>query len=649
MNKIIAKFGVFAVLAIALAFLAFPTAAFATGTVEVSTEQTFIPEGCENCQASPLVFKFEPDTILKVGDQMEFAITNHALLANDIDMIVGDDSAPGTPFNSLTFCDLIGVRQALVVPPQSSNASPLVYSGNVELYTTAGGVCFRLKGSAGTDKIMMTILGTPATAGTDGTLVSLWGTGANASEGTLEVFAASAQDGNLLLRVFDLETYTTGAAPYGPSIYLPEAGTTLNLGYNDEIDDPDDNSLCIDVSAEEVPGTYWAALGENVDMNVDSQGQYTFNNSPFSIAYITGSKSIERYTCEKLETGFVPLGFSATQDASGEDCEAFFNDRGIYTTYAGAGDGFCPNTHRCNKVLIYTEGEEELSSTKQYTAKFEILVNGEPGDNGVYWSSSTTNVPDFMTESSNSFMTLITDTSADQMSGDFTAYTAGGSEVPDGSMMSTGAFTGCDVPLASRAVILESEASVFSLTSAGVDNKIWLAIPPMIYRTGESSDAFQPGDVVSVQITIGEAPCGLWWNGEVEITEAVDSCTTAVSSTGGSLLYPYYPALNSPGGVLNIMTICNNSATAGTATIRLYEADSDAFLATVDVPARGVVQVNLGTFTTIPDYSQTAGSGTFGDAAFFGAVTTTFPTGGVAGIVQLSSGSSAAYDIEAKY
>jgi hypothetical protein len=256
-----------------------------------------------------------------------------------------------------------------------------------------------------------------------------------------------------------------------------------------------------------------------------------------------------------------------------------------------------------------------------YQITLEILVNGNTGENGVYWSDQDVAVEGFQNLSdacSENAETSIS-TRWEQADGD--------SATPEGPSAGD-----CDVtdPVA-RAVVAITEESDLGLQSG--DDYLFVDIPPLNYDI----DAIQPGDQVSIRISIVKTPCSTLFTGDFDI--GTFGCPSI--SVANVLIFPYVPPPNSTYWSNTGVAVTNLSAFSGTADITWLEMDGDR--GTLSLPV-GAATINLQSNSGIcAQFMQVDGDGTLCDSAGFAFMQTNFNADGFLFIVNPNSGEAFSY------
>lgn len=192
------------------------------------------------------------------------------------------------------------------------------------------------------------------------------------------------------------------------------------------------------------------------------------------------------------------------------------------------------------------------------------------------------------------------------------------------------ATTACAVPAGSRAVILTTPASAFTIV-AGMGSYWQIDVPPIridpsvlhngetIYVRAELYDPTAPAPICPVCVA---CLC------QCDIPVATVCCTTPAPST--TLTYNYFTSLTA-GDYWNGIAIANNTATAGSCTLTAREQDSSVGTATVSVPANGL-------FVDLLENIVWSGTGLGGVPCY---ITAVCDWGGAFGFAMMANGSGA--------
>lgn len=543
-------------------------AAFAAnnGTITVTSEPVRAGASCD--KAGGITITIDEGTVLAEGDQITMDLTLNVTLCTDVDMEI---SAGGSG----------GLWTALNIP--ATDAPLISPTGGGAIATGAdGGVYFRVYGTEGDARITIDILG-------DGDLTN---------DNSLTVTDFTVDADTLKLYILDQKTNATFATD---GIYIDDD--------DDDVYDVAallaDNTMCIDVSDP-------AFTGDTVRGNFDSKAdKFTFLPSNPQIAHIAPALNITLDPCKDREPGHIELGDRITQGS--DTCDAFDNESSA---------GFCtPLDHVCNNMVIASSSPFDQL---QYEVTMEILVNGQSGDNGVYWSNQAPRSEGYDNK----------DDACDATDLDGLGLGAATYELANGSAATPEAshMNDCDVEADGRAVVMNIAASGLNL--AAQDDFLWFNLPALNYDI----DDVQEGDVVSVQVTINKVPCGQLFTGIWEI--GTFGCQEAgVSNT---ILFPYFTNMEEAESYWDGIAIVNLGSTNGTATLTIYEADGDVATMDVNVSANSSY-VNLLSAMISGMTLTTSVDGTLGNARVYIRVNTDFDVDGFAMMANSDTGESMGY------
>ncbi len=548
--------------AVVMSVFALAGLAFAANNVGVNVTSEPIHYHATSDKGGGFTLTFDEGTTLVEGDQITIDLSFGVTLAKDIDIEI-------SPNGSKT------LWESDVEIPQSG--APLVESSDGVVTAGADGVYFHIYGTAGTQRITIDVLGD----------------GDPATDNSLEVTDLTADADTLKLYFLDQTTnadYDTGG------IYIDDDG--------DDVYDVDatvgDNTLCINVSQYD---------GNTVLASFDSKGdKFTFVPSNPEVAHVVSALNIAFDPCKGQEPGYIEIGDRVTQGT--DTCDYFDNE---------TGGGFCSLTHVANKMIISSSAPFDQG---QYQVKLEILVNGQTGDNGVYWSNEHVTADGYDTK--DDACDADVDTTVDLGAPDY-ELANGDTATPDAPNSDD-----CDVDSDARAVVLTTPVTNLSLDPS--NDYLWIDLPAFNYDLDEINE----GDVVSVKVTIIKVPCGTVF----EDTWQIGTFGCPAAGVSNMLLYPYFTQMI--GGVYwNGIAIVNLSSSDGTATITVYEADGD--VGTVDVPVKAN-SMYVGLLSDlVSQLTQTSGSGSLGDSRCYIIVSTDFNADGFAMMANSATGESMGY------
>ena len=564
------------IIAAVFAVLAMAGVSFAANTATINVTSEPIAQGSSCGKAGGFTMTFDEGTIFTVGDKITFDLDLNTTLCKDISIEIGT-WASGS---------LSGIGSATdLTDPDGA----VVESTSGVVVTAGGDLTFQIIGTSGTQRVTLTVIGD---------------TGA-----TLEVLDDDDSTTTNFMKVSflngkDFSTYSVG------DVVIAEytAATTTDPAEWD-LTDESSNTLCIDVSQ---------TTATTVNANFDSANDtYTFIPSNPQVSHIAGTEDYGVFAPKYMEPGNIYL------PGTGEQTECLEIDNSVDVSYNYEG-GFCytGDRHQNNDFILYSGSEFSFEGTIKVT--LEILVNGESGENGVYWSGYSYHTYAYETTSD------AADDNNVQKTGTITAdiYASDGETSKD--VVSDP--SDCEVPDDEKALVLIGTQTAANL-GIDADNKALLIdIPNMAYDTS----VVEADDVVSVKVTVENLPCGMILDGE---TMEIGTFGCVAAGSGSALRYPYFG--NASGAYANAIVITNLDDADGTATLTMYESDGDIATATVDLTPHGMV-VNLvnNLDWTVTDSS---GSGAIGDARSYIDLSATVNVDGTAMITNASTGESISY------
>lgn len=576
---------------VAFAFLAVASMSYAAQTVGINVTSEPITSGSTCGKAGGFTLSFDHGTVLTEGDKITFDLDLNTTLCKDIDLIIA-------PYGNATTYTGIAAAAGAAMSTISNAASAITATDlandqfTMDVGSDAGDTMyFRLKGSAGSARVTLYVLGTDTTT-QDATF-------------TFDALTAGDSSDVLIFKFLSGTDYATLDAAADISIYDVVDSTPTYATADTEA-----NSLCIDISE-----TSAATINANFDSSDDI---YTFVPSNPQVAHVVTGSTYSLYEAKLRETGNIPLPEAGSQT---ETCAYIVNDSESDTYWCDTGD-----THNDNELIVETTSAYALDGDVQVT--YEILVNGESGNNGVYWGSTSDSITTAVDTDPAAVLTV---GAAATGALSFTAYESDGSTTVATLDSSP---SDCEVDDANKAVILKGSAPAATLNlNGGLYNYFYLPIGNMVYDTSE----IQEGDVVSVKVTIETLPCGTIIDGE---TWEIGTFGCVASSTSYTQRYPYFA--KTTGSYANALIITNVGSNDGTAELTLYEEDGDIFTASVDVTAYGMVVDLVGNLTWTAT-AASAGSGTVGDARGWIDLSADFSVDGAAMITNASTGESIGY------
>jgi len=585
------------------AFLAMAAVAFAENNVAVDVTSEPIKYHAECDKAGGFTFKFDHGTRFVSGDQITADLPMNVSLCQSIDFIAGIARGGADP---------LPYSNAFVLPNiDVQTLGPLTGQGT--LLSGFGGVVFWVHGVKGTQRIYIDILSDSALDGDDSNEEAL---GAGAP--WLEFQGTDIQTSQLYLDILDQAVYTSPSGLF--------TDRNLSVAPASSVTDYDlrtvkrENTLCINVSQYD---------NEYVKASIDSkEDKYKFDPSDPQIAHVVSALDIAFATCAKNECGTLMIPVPGEQ--SDGTCYAIDNEAGEGVgagSYATEADGYCPGTHRNNKVLIQ-ETTGRPFDAGIYQIQLEIVVNGATGDQGAYFAGP---------------IGYYSDADTDEIcAGNVTALQPGTvyfnslneSNVYDIDAIGTNANItplgdqDCSVAAVNRITKVKTvEVALFNGTD---QDFLWVDIPDII----RDAALFTEDELLEVRVTLLKTPCGTLFTGDWCI--GVLGCETSINPDACYEYMRVFPYFGMKGNFKNYIAITNTTDTAGVYTIMIYEQDGDVFSASIPVAAQNLAVMDLHSLTVTTVAS--AGGGVFGNAKSYGIVTGNTDFFGTAFMINATSG-----------
>jgi hypothetical protein len=631
--------GTFRLLIALAAVLAFAGTAFGAGQVTLKTTVPNIPKSV-SFQAGTVTMEMDHLTEMREGDIIQFTTSNGTTISKEINFYLRltDGAAGFNPGQSTTLpISTSDTANEINITEQNPGNNP------------AGGVDygFLVRGRAGDQRINLTFgrrdIATGEFVAVTNPLDQAGGPNPN-FVGSFFTFDANAAGGGnistdrLVIRLFDEKDSTEGVAlqdPFGdgdgfffkddlatPGVdYLLTGEETTRRGSAAENQNNEfiwsDNTLCIDTLTQDFQAEFVEVTPDS--RPTDWDGTVTRNALSFSgdfrIAKILAEQELDFATPKGATTGNI---LDAAVGQTAVTCRNFDFE---------TGSGFCAGSHSGNKLIVESLNAPFIEGA-EFVLTLDVLVNGQAGDRGVYFSSA------------GGVQVQGYETLADAASGTSQESLPGNYFLANGSAAVPFAGNQCTVPNNNRAVQFVSQLSRMSLNENAPFNDRFLEIdlPGLTY----DNSLIEDGDVVSVRVSLSQEPCGFAFQGS--LTVGTFGCGDAPTATN-ALLFPFFTSADSA-AYDAAFVVTNLGNAAGDVTLYWYEADGDAFEATVPTPVEPHSIWNSGVVRTLPErlaWTQIAGSGTPGDAPTYMVACTQFPSDGFGFIFNGPEGNSMGY------
>lgn len=399
--------------------------------------------------------EFGPGSKLSAGDQITIDLSyispaDHTKLCKDIDieLSLGGDAE-----------NILASRFMEVSMPTDTDSAVYVDGPNGASASAGNGIYFRIHGNYGTQRITLDILGD---------------TGAHLQVG-------NDPSDKLVVNFFDQRTVNVYTSDYFTSQYTWPAGKG-------------DNSLCIDVSE-------WSDA--TVQGNMDSlNDKYTFIPSNPQIAHIIDPVPISFAYC-----GYPPnpgqIARGIVGETNGEDwstCTSFDYETGY---------GYAPSNRYGTNRLILQSAVPFIPTT--YQVELEIVVDGQKGDHGVYFTNDLLEVGGFDTIEDSCAATVTAYDDSLTNVGVQMYYSGTGSPLNYTNLFVQPSPDSCSVPTTARAVKLRSAETSLGLS---INNDfIVIDIPALMY----DRNMLVGGEFVSIRVGLIKLPCAMIFYGENNI------------------------------------------------------------------------------------------------------------------------------------
>lgn len=624
----------FTILTVFACVFALAGVAFASNRVEVKVTSEPLQQFSTCDKAGGFSLQFDQNTRLYHGDQITVDLPLNVSLCKNIDMVVAPAPVRYTPpaaanvavdsgwagigwSGTDTFTTPAGavmlnaaaVATNKIIPTDDQGDSPIYKSNGSAIIGGLGDIIFRIVGVVGTQRVTVYVIGVSPNglantsnyldlgidAGTDTSTLTLrfldqWTIAPTTPTTTSGIVASTpvpATDAASEFYQYEFGALWTDTAALSAAIDINGIKTFEQAAYLS------DNTFCINVA------NYNA---ETVNVSMDSRAdKYTFIPSNPQVAHIVAASTISYTNCKTATTGNILLPTTAQSSCSLIDYEG---GSGYCKTAAGAA------IHANNKVVFTSTTDYDM--TTQYMARIQVL---EPANAYIQYNEGVTlkiaNDKDTVCGGGLAGATLLPKT-----------YYSG-----TGSAMTTlTSTTNCVTSDTQRIRTMETGTGLLANTGKA----LWVDLPTFTYDTNVSA-----GQNLVVRVTLMKYPCGTI--ATADVTLGTFGCSSSTTGTS-NLLFPYYTGIASSEAWWDGLVITNSTATAGTATITLYEADGDiATLAPVTIS--GYSQYVTLLSSVVDQLTQTAGTGDLGDSSCFIKVSCTFPS--AAGFAMMGDGTQA--------
>ncbi|HUU39437.1 MAG TPA: hypothetical protein VMW42_00705, partial [Desulfatiglandales bacterium] len=527
---------IFIMIAAVVSVFALTGAAFAVNTVGINVTSEPIRADAVCDKAGGFTLTFDKSTTLVHGDQITLDLTYGVTLCRDIDIALAANTGA-------TLSATVDTTQGWL-NTQTNTSAPvyIVEDLDADAASTGGGVYFHIYGTDGSPRITIDVIG-------GGSETATLTVGADAGDKLIMTFLGQRTNDDFA--VDGIYTDTTTANTFNVAATVA------------------DNTICIDVSDPVFTQTV-------VNENFDSKGdKFTFVPSNPQVAHLGPSLNYQLTACAKdIDVGNIILGTkSSTQAGVTEDCVAFDFESGA---------GYCANTHGTNNMLLIESLSGAFESVN-YQIQLEILVNGTTGYHGVAWTNQDVGADGFndSTAACGAGAAVAVGAQANytyyryNTSGQLVAVTPATVEAAHANQCDIAPVAPATTPNA-QATVLLTEASDLDL--AVTNDILWVDMPALNYDL----DDVDEGDVVSVVATLIKAPCGVLFEGEIE----VGTFGCYVSPPAYNLIFPYFTEMDADADVFwDGIAIVNMTSADGTATLSIFEQDGDRGTVTVSVEA----------------------------------------------------------------
>jgi len=539
--------GIFTLLTATCMVLAFAAMSFAANQVFLKTTVPNIPKS--TCyQAGSTTMEMDNGTTIREGDVIQFTLNNKVTACKNLNLFLVLGSGDISTSN--------GSLSADATLPVSASDAANVLDYSVALGAAENRMGFVVRATDADTPAGQIITMTLRQIDADGVLVGL-------NTNRLVTFDTSAattpDDDKLVIKLFDNKT---------------TAGAWFKLDADGDYDAAivtGDNVLCIDTLTQDFPDEYVQETPDSIPSNPAERLNFS---GDYRIAHILAEQAYSLFACKNATPGHIVLGKT---DQDTDSCVSF-----DFETTAG----YCTD-HKASRFVLKASQPFEVTD---YIVKMEILVNGIPGANGVYWSSVAPSFGHFATTTTTGGA-CASDASIGPFA-DQDYFLANGDDATPVAIN-----PGCaGVDDDAKAVTIVTDPTALFVFG---DSYLYINFPPFNYNLAE----VHSGDAVSVKVTISKSTCGVVTTQTIPI--GVFGCVVTPPTLGSTLRFPYFTSLSAD-AFWNGIAIINTSSAGGTAKLTAHEKDGTVCESPVITVAAGSMFVDL--LENI-SWNKTSGSG----------------------------------------
>lgn len=424
-------------------------------------------------------------------------------------------------------------------------------------------------------------------------------------------------DNMFLFRVFNQKTLPGNAASADGALKAGNGTAEISTAIFNALGNATeaDNTLCVQHTPAQI------AENEKINFNLNRA-----SSSPNVFEFVGGqgaepqighfiSRTYSLVTCDKAGAGRIDCGSYEAQKES--SCKDFDFEEGI---------GYC-ETSKDKELVI--QANPTFDEAKDYYVDITILVNGAPGDNGVY----------FAAKEDVKYRVGVTKADVCGKPAETTLSLGENRWFKHGDITGSTEFEGDDVntclPAASKEFVKMS-STYGDLGFKGTHSYLKIDLPAFRYNL----DKITAGDVVSVKVELRRKPCVLVTT--VEKTIGTLCCDQPAATTATTLVYPYFTNMSGDAW-WDGLVVTNLSSAAGTAALSFYEQDGD--MGTYTTPTIAAYSMYVTTLEALlPAVTPAVGNtGALGNSRLWIQGKTAFSADGFAMMGEPTSGQSMGY------